>query len=72
MTVKFEWVGSTETESGTARYSLGNTTYELWLPDFKKAHQLHQVLEDVYQRGRNAGYAEMSSAVQHAMSLRWT
>jgi hypothetical protein len=68
MTVQFEWRGATETESGLAIYSIGTSTYELWLPNFKKAHQIEQAFRDVYADGRRKGLAEMMRATSDAMN----
>lgn len=68
MPVKFEWKGRTETESGMAVFTVESTTYDLWLPNFKKALQLDQVLRDVYAQGRRRGHAEMMRATSDAMN----
>ena len=39
MTVKFEWKGATEAESGKAIYATETSTFELWMPNFAKALQ---------------------------------
>lgn len=68
MTVQFKWWGAAETESGLATYSVGTATYELWLPNFKKAVQIDQVLRDVYADGRRKGHAEIMRATSDAMN----
>lgn len=68
MTVKFEWNGATETESGKAIYATETSTFELWMPNFAKALQLDQVLRDVFAEGRRKGHAEMMRATSDAMN----
>jgi len=68
MTVKFQWLGAIETESGRAVYEIGSSTYDLWLPNFSRALQIDQVLRDVYEQGRRCGHAEMLRAASVAMS----
>lgn len=69
MTIKFEWQGAVETESGKAIYTTETSMYELWLPNLAKARQLEMVLRDVFAEGRRVGHAEMKRAVSDAMRL---
>jgi len=66
--INFQWRGSTDEEKGLAIYTSKESTYELWLPNFKKASQLNQVLNDVYKEGRIKGHIEMILTTTDAMN----
>lgn len=68
MSVKFVWEGSVDDGEGLATYSTSESTYEVWLPSFKKAHQLDSFLRDVFAEGRRAGHREMMQATSNAMN----
>lgn len=68
MSVKFVWKGSVEDAEGLAIYATNDSTYEVWLPTFKKAQQLDSVLRDVFAEGRRAGHREMMQATSSAMN----
>lgn len=68
MEVKFAWQGSTNEERGLATYATKDSTFELWLPSFKKAQQLESVLRDVFAEGRRRGQQEMLRAATAAMN----
>ena len=67
MSVKFEWRGSTEDTEGLAIFTTDNSSYEVWLPTFKKANQLHTVLRDIFVEGQRKGHREVRQEVNQAM-----
>lgn len=68
MSVKFVWKGSVENAEGMAVYATADSTYEVWLPTFKKAQQLDSVLRDVFAEGRRMGHREMMNGVSNTMN----
>lgn len=68
MCVKLVWKGRTEDAEGLAVYATADSTYEVWLPTFKKAQQLDFVLRDVFNEGRRTGHKEMMQSVSGAMN----
>jgi hypothetical protein len=68
MSVKFVWKGSVEDAEGLAVYATADSTYEVWLPTFKKAQQLDLVLRDVFAEGRRMGHREMMQGASNAMN----
>lgn len=68
MTVKFVWKGSVEDAEGLAIYATNYSTYEVWLPTFKKAQQLYSVLRDIFAEGRRMGHKEMMQATSSTMN----
>ena len=68
MTVKFVWKGSVEDAEGLAIYATKDSTYEVWLPTFKKAQQLDSVLRDIFAEGRRMGHKEMMQATSSTMN----
>lgn len=68
MNVKFQWKGSVEDAEGLAIYTTSESTYEVWLPNFKKAQQLDSMLRDVFSEGRRMGHREMMHATSNAMN----
>lgn len=68
MSVKFVWKGSVEDAEGLAVYATADSTYEVWLPTFKKAQQLDSVLRDIFAEGRRTGHREMMQEVSNAMN----
>ena len=68
MSVKFVWKGSVEDAEGLAVYATADSTYEVWLPTFKKAQQLDSVLRDIFAEGRRTGHREMMQGVSNAMN----
>lgn len=68
MSVKFVWKGSTKDAEGLAVYDTAYSTYEVWLPTFKKALQLEFILRDTFAEGRRTGHREMMQGVRNAMN----
>jgi hypothetical protein len=68
MSVKFVWKGRAEDTEGLAVYATADSTYDVWLPTFKKAQQLDSVLRDVFADGRRIGHREMMRGVRNTMN----
>ena len=64
---KFNWVGSTESKSGTAIFSCGGNVIEIEFDDFVKAQKAFWFIRDAWVIGYNDGTAEVARAVRKAV-----
>lgn len=61
--MKFIWVGNEDSELGLAIYESATTRYEISLPTFKNAHDLANILNDIFDEGRCFGQKELKLAI---------